>query len=109
MLTSEVGVERSRVATIADSVSASHETKMRYYFDVDDGVALSKDEVGIELPDDAAAKLQGTLALTEMARDDLPSNGNKRNLSIQVRTGEGIRFIISLDYEVQMTSDKGLG
>lgn len=82
---------------------------MRYYFDVDDGVDLSRDEAGIDLPDDAAAKLQATIALTEIARDSLPSDGNERYLTIYVRTDEGPVFDVSLDYEVQMTTRQNPG
>lgn len=77
---------------------------MIYFFDVRDGDDLSPDDTGIDLPDPAAARLQATLALTEMARDDLPSNGDERKLSIHVRTAEGPQFDVSLDYELQVTS-----
>jgi hypothetical protein len=77
---------------------------MIFFFDVRDGADLSQDDTGIDLPDPAAAKLQATLALTEMARDHLPSNGDERKLSIHVRTAEGPQFDVSLDYELLVTS-----
>lgn len=73
---------------------------MKYYFDIRDGADLSVDQVGVELPNDDAAKHQATLALTDMARDDLPADGDVRRISIHVRTMTGARFDVSLDYEV---------
>jgi hypothetical protein len=74
---------------------------MKYFFDVRDGEDFVRDERGVDLPDPTAAKLQATLALTEMARDDLPRDGDSRRLTIHVRTVEGPQFDVSLDYEVQ--------
>jgi len=76
---------------------------MRYFFDIRDGTDVAMDHTGVELPTDEAAKMQATLALTEMARDSLPADGNERNLSIHVRTADGPRFDVFLDYEVQMS------
>jgi hypothetical protein len=78
---------------------------MRYYFDVRDGAHVSVDDIGVELPDDAAAKLQATLALTEMAHDDLPDDGNERSLFIQVRDAAGPRFELSLEFDIHVTGN----
>lgn len=77
--------------------------EMRYYFDIRDGADVSIDHGGVELENDRAAKIQATLALTEMARDNLPAEGNERRLLIHVRTDDGPRFDVRLDYEVQMS------
>ncbi len=82
---------------------------MRYYFDIRDGADVSIDQAGVELENDRAAKLQATLALTEMARDNLPDNGNDHRLLIHVRTENGPRFDVRLDYEVQMSGQGSKG
>lgn len=74
---------------------------MRYYFDIRDGDDFSRDDIGFDLRDDKAARLQATVALIEMARDYLPSDGNRRHLMIEVRNGDGARFDVSLDYALQ--------
>lgn len=71
---------------------------MKYYFDIRDGENFALDDIGFDLRDDVGARLQATIALIEMARDYLPTDGNRRNLLIQVRTDEGPRFDVSLDY-----------
>ena len=76
-----------------------------FFFDIRDGDEHSRDDSGIELPDDATAKHQATLALTEMARDRLPSNGDERTLAIRVRTIDGPRFDVSLEYEAVVVSE----
>lgn len=58
---------------------------MRYYFDIRDGDDFARDDIGLELQDVVAARLQATVALTEMARDYLPTDGDHRRLVIQVR------------------------
>jgi len=39
---------------------------MRYYFDIRDEDNFARDDIGVDLRDDRAARLQATLALTEM-------------------------------------------
>lgn len=78
---------------------------MLFFFDIRDGSDYSRDDVGIELPDAATAKQQATLALTEMARDRLPSDGDERILSIHVRTPTGPQFEVSLEYEAVVVGE----
>jgi hypothetical protein len=73
---------------------------MRYYFDIRDGNDFARDDIRVELRDDGAARLQATIALTEMARDYLPTDGNHRHMVIEVRNAEGPRFAVSLEYEL---------
>jgi hypothetical protein len=73
---------------------------MRYYFDIRDDDNFARDDIGVDLRDDRAARLQATLALTEMARDYLPTNGDHRDMSIEVRTPTGSRFDVRLDYSL---------
>ena len=74
---------------------------MRYYFDIRDGADLARDDIGVDLPNLNAARLQATIALTEMARDYLPSDGTERSLAIHVRNAEGPQFDVTLDYELE--------
>ncbi|WP_055045596.1 DUF6894 family protein [Devosia sp. A16] len=74
---------------------------MRFYFDIRDGDEFTEDDAGVELPDLNAARLQATIALTEMARDYLPRNGDERRLAIHVRTDEGPQLDVTLDYELE--------
>ena len=78
---------------------------MLFFFDTRDGDENSRDDVGIELPDVGTAKQQATLALTEMARDRLPSSGVDRTLAIRVRTMNGPCFDVSLEYEAVIVSE----
>jgi hypothetical protein len=73
---------------------------MRYYFDIRDEKDFARDDIGVDLRDDRAARLQATMALTEMARDYLPTNGDHRDMMIEVRTSNGPRFDVGLDYSL---------
>ncbi len=58
----------------------------RYYFDVRDGDALSRDEEGMELPDIEAVQEVAVRALADMARDRAEAgSGLARALAIEVR------------------------
>jgi hypothetical protein len=58
----------------------------RYYFDVKDGDALSRDEGGMELPDIEAVQEEAVRALADMARDRAEAGrGLARDLAIEVR------------------------
>lgn len=74
---------------------------MRYYFDIRDGDHVSRDEVGVELRNIDAAHTEATVALTEMARDYLPSDGPHRVLGIHVRDSAGAQFKVTIDYDVE--------
>ena len=80
---------------------------MKFYFDIEDGEELTADDAGVELPDLNAARLQATIALTEMARDYLPRDGDERRLAIRVRTDEGPQFDVTLDYELEHLRKEG--
>jgi hypothetical protein len=79
---------------------------MKFYFDIRDGGELTEDDAGVDLPGVNAARLQATIALTEMARDYLPRDGDERRLAIRVRTDEGPQFDVSLDYELEDLRDR---
>ncbi|MEO3385334.1 hypothetical protein [Mesorhizobium sp. CAU 1741] len=73
---------------------------MRYYFDVNDGAAVSVDELGIDCADLAQVRYRAIDALPDLARDELP-NGDDRVLSVSVRDEAGRRvFSCSLTLKV---------
>ena len=60
----------------------------RYFIDTSDGDRSFHDEEGIDLTDDAAARLNALDALPDMARDVIP-DGDERQLSVSVRNADG--------------------
>lgn len=74
---------------------------MRYFFDIRDGDQIARDDHGMELRDLHAAHHEATIAVTEMARLYLPSDGPHRTLGIHVRNVEGPQFKVTLDYDVE--------
>ena len=73
---------------------------MRYFFDIQDGSSLARDDFGIECRSDYAARVEATRALTDMASDYLPTDGEHRNMSIHVRNGKATLFTVNLKYDV---------
>jgi hypothetical protein len=59
----------------------------QYYFDIDDGDRIDPDTDGLELPDDASARLKALDALPDIAREKIP-DGDHRTFQILVRDGE---------------------
>jgi hypothetical protein len=57
-----------------------------FYFDTRDDDELIRDDVGLELPDLEAVKVQAAKGLAEMAVDVLPGS-NERCLGVDVRDG----------------------
>lgn len=74
---------------------------MRYYFDMRDGDQMARDDVGVELRNSAAAHAEAAVALTEMARDFLPTDGPHRVLGIHVRNASGPQFTVTIKYDVE--------
>ena len=59
-----------------------------YFFDTDDGISFSRDDLGVKLPDLETAKQQASLALAEIAVEAIPGT-SRRELSIGVRDERG--------------------
>lgn len=74
---------------------------MKYFFDIRDGDHVTRDEVGVELRNIHAAHTEASVALTEMARDYLPSDGPHRVLGIHVRDAAGAQFKVTIEYDVE--------
>jgi len=64
-----------------------------------------EDDVGHELPTIAAAKMEASKALTEIARDILPGH-NFANLAIEVRDALGPILHATLNFAVHIERDE---
>lgn len=85
---------------------------MRYYFDIFDGMQWTDDETGVDLQSDLKARHQAVLALCEMAREQIPSDGPYMDLAIRVRTGLEVAFSARLDFTTEVgpaLSDPDIG
>jgi hypothetical protein len=56
-----------------------------FYFDVQDGDSLTLDQVGTELIDHNVARQEATRALSEIAAEEIPRDGPRREFGIIVR------------------------
>ena len=59
-----------------------------YFFDTRDDDKFIEDDVGVELPDLAAVKIEAAKFLAELARDVIPGS-LKRTLTVEARDGQG--------------------
>lgn len=80
---------------------------MRYFFDIFDGDHWTRDDIGMEVHSDGHARHQAVLALTEMARELLPADGDHKDLHIRVRTESAERFTVSLDFDTDRPAAGG--
>lgn len=78
----------------------------RFYFDTHDGDRTERDTEGVELPDEARARVEAKAALTDMARDHL-SNGNHMDFRVTVRNEAGQEiYSASLVMDARLTPAK---
>ena len=77
----------------------------RYFFDMRDNDALTRDDEGLEYSDIQAVKAEATRALAEMARDIVPAT-DRRELAIEVRDQSSRPVLRAvLTFEVQVLTD----
>lgn len=69
----------------------------RYFIDSSDGARLERDDTGLELENDAAARTAALDALPDMVREVFP-DGDERTFSVHVRTADGTDL-----YHAEMT------
>ena len=62
----------------------------KFFFDVFDGAATARDEIGTELADIEAVQTAARRLLPDIARDELPSDGDRRMFTVLVRTESGV-------------------
>lgn len=73
----------------------------RFYFDIWDGEHSAYDDFGVECHSVNAASVQARIALTELAREILPSGGQSRHLKITVRDTNRSLFSLKLHFEAE--------
>lgn len=75
----------------------------RFFFDVDDGTTLLRDEEGTELANEHAARDEATRAMGKMARDYLPKGAPQQTIIMCVRDEEGQPILqLALCFAVQL-------
>jgi 4-hydroxyphenylpyruvate dioxygenase-like putative hemolysin len=80
----------------------------RYYFDVRDEDGASIDEVGIELPDMAAAIQEARRAVADMVRDALRES-NIGDVAIAIRDGADGPVVLSVSLSTVTPSGDVVG
>jgi hypothetical protein len=60
-----------------------------YYFDTNDGKRLYRDEHGLELQDDEAARDEARKAIGELTAEFIPEEGPTHAITMSVRNAEG--------------------
>jgi hypothetical protein len=66
----------------------------RYFFDIRQGGHVDHDDTGLELPDLHAVRREAMHALPEIARDELPRDGDCQKIAL-LATGEDGRPVYS--------------
>lgn len=75
---------------------------MHFYFDIVDGPQTIRDEIGADMFNIDAARVEAIVALTGMARDWLPHDGAERSLKVVVR--EASRRLLEISVYFKVTS-----
>lgn len=70
----------------------------RYYFDTISGDGFTSDNVGLDLPDDAAAREAAVKALPDIARDEFPA-GDHRSFKVIVRNSDTPIYAAELTFQ----------
>ena len=74
----------------------------RYFFDTDDGMSPMRDEIGLELTNDQAARDEASRALAELAQDYTPGAAPQKNVTMWVRGENGEALLqLSLTFAIQ--------
>ena len=63
----------------------------RYYFDIHDGQALIRDTEGSECIDGDAVRQEAMGTLPAIARDVIPTDGDKQAFTVSVRNEDNIK------------------
>ena len=74
---------------------------MQYFFDLYAGEGWARDDYGIDCNDDVGARRQAVLALVEMARDFIPSDGPTMYLAVRIRNAAGTALTLRLDFSTE--------
>lgn len=74
---------------------------MQYFFDLHDGSGWARDDFGMNCQDDVGARRQAVLALVEMARDYIPSDGAFMSLTVRTRNTVQVAFTVRLNFSTE--------
>lgn len=73
----------------------------RYFFDTDDGSIHFRDDVGVELANDLAARDQASVAMGEIAKEQLPG-ARRKDVTMWVRGEDGQQLLqLAFTFAVQ--------
>jgi hypothetical protein len=73
-----------------------------YFFDTDDGAELIRDEIGVELADDQAARNEGARAIAELAKEYVAGGPPQKNITMWVRKEDGTALMqLSMSFAIQ--------
>jgi hypothetical protein len=75
-----------------------------YFFDSRDNDLFIEDDIGLEVPDLEAVKIEAARALAQIAVDVIPKT-LKRTLAIEVRDNDGPVMITTLIFEAIILRD----
>ena len=72
-----------------------------YHIHVHDGVRSTRDEAGHEFENDAGARREAIRALCDIATDEVPRNGDRKDISVHVTDDDGQPlFSARIDFHV---------
>lgn len=81
----------------------------RYYFDLDNGDGRTRDDEGVELPDNAGAIKEASRIVTDLARDELVECGNGR-IWLTIRKSDGnVLAVASLLFDTKFIEFQPVG
>lgn len=60
-----------------------------YFFDIHDGRKPQHDELGVECSDLEAVRLQAMRTLPEIAKDEVPTDGDRQTFTVMVTDEDG--------------------
>ena len=73
----------------------------RYFFNIHDGAESFVDDTGTELSDDKSARQEAIETLAQVARDELPRDGDRTDISVHVTDSDGKPlFAVRIDFHV---------
>ena len=77
----------------------------RYFFDLDNGDGLLRDEIGLDLHSRERVATEASRILSDVARDEIPTH-ERGVISVKVRDAEGHPIVFtSLSFSIEWLDD----